>query len=237
MNKIAIIVLLAGGLFLALPAAPAIAGTVWPGSAQWMSEEKTVALLREFWDVQTFDEMQAGHVVITDQMMNELLAGNIAEKSRIERITFASQENGQIKLEVATHAFGRVKIVGVLEEIHHDVTTSSLTFRVLNKHLPDKPFVSWVFSRVSVAMLSKIYGKPVSGTDLSVEIKGNTVTVNFHDYLYTTKVGQVNLFGCRLVDEVQVTGVQTRQGYLLLETSFSFAPKLAAAIPSFLHRS
>jgi len=237
MNKLAMIVLVASGLFFAQPAVTATAYPVWPDAGQWMPEEKTILLLSEIWDAQTFNEMQAGRVVITDQVMNELLAENIVENSRIDGITFTSHENGQINLEVGTQALGRIKIAGVVEEIHHDRAASSLTFRVLNKNLPDKPFVSWLFSRVSVAMLSKIYGNPVSGKDLSVAIKGNTVTVNFHDYLYTTRVGQINLLGCRLADELQVTGVQTKEGYLLLETRLSFASKLAAAVPGFLHRT
>ncbi len=234
MHKLIYILLLAGALLFAAP--PASAEPVWT-SAQWLPEEKTLFLLKEVWDVQTFEELKAGQVIVTDPIMNELLAEEIAENPKIEKVTFASQANGQIKLEIITPAYGRVKIVGVLEEVHHDVNSSSLTFRVLNKQLLDKPLVSWIFSRVSLAMLSKIYGNPAAGTDLSVTIRGNMITADFHEYLYTTRIGQVNLFGCRLLDEIQLTGAQCKDGYVILETNFHLTPEMEAVIPNFLQRS
>ena len=237
MRKTMFVLLLSSGLLFAMPSVPASANSIWANYTQWMPEEQTILLLREVWDAQTFDEMQAGHVIVTDQVMNVFLAENATKNSKIEAIRFASQANGRIKLEVTTHALGRVKIIGVIEEFHHDANSSSLTFRVLNKRLMDKPLVSWIFSQVSLAMLSTLYGNPAAGTDLLVEIKGNTVTANFHDYLYTTRVGQVNLFGHRLIEEVQVTGAQPKEGYVILDTNLALVPELAAALPGFLHGS
>ncbi len=221
------------GLFFSQPTVPAEASG-WFNASQLMSEEKNMLLLKEVWDAQTFNELRAGHVVITDQVMNELLAENVAGSQKITEITFTSQENGQIELAVVTPSLGRVKIVGVLEEIHHDANSSSLTFRVLNKHLLDKPLVSWLFSRVSLAMLTKLYGNPAAGTDIAVTIKGNTVIADFHDYLYTTRIGHMHLLGQCLLDEVQITGAQARAGSIVLDTNLAVTPELAAAIPRFL---
>jgi len=235
-RKIIFAVLMMSGVFFSQPAQPAEAAG-WFNASQLMSEEKNMMLLKEVWDAQTFGELRTGHVVITDQVMNELLAENVAGSQKITEIIFTSQENGQIELAVVTPSLGRVKIVGLLEKIHHDANSSSLTFRVLNKHLLDKPLVSLIFSRISLAMLTKLYGNPAAGTDIAVTIKGNTVVADFHDYLYTTRIAQVHLFGNCLLDEVQITGAQTRGGSIVLDTNLAVTPEMAAVIPEFLQGS
>ncbi|MBP1763996.1 MAG: hypothetical protein H6Q65_1054 [Firmicutes bacterium] len=234
MDKIVLLALIMAGLFFSQPAAPAEAAVGWLNPSQLLAEEQNMLLLKEVWDAQTFVELRAGHVVVTDQVMNELLAENIAGSQKITGITVTSRENGQVELAVVTPSLGRVKIIGVLEEIHHDVNSSSITFRVVNKHLLDKPMVSWIFSRLSLAMLTKLYGNPVAGTDVFVTMQGNTVTADFHDYLHTTRIGQVNLLGYCLLDEVRITGAQTRAGSIILDTNLAITPELSALIPAFL---
>jgi hypothetical protein len=195
---------------------------------------QTIKILQETWDAQTFGALLQGKVSVPDDVLNKGLAAAIEEGCPVKELTVTSQENHQIKIVALTAQNGRVVLVCTVEQFEHNKDHSFIKMKVTDKKLPDRPVVSWIFSRVSLAMVSKLAGNIVPGDGLTVAIHGNEVTVDFHQALYASRFAGIDLFGYKPLDALTISGLTPQKGYVEMNTDIDLPDNIKAMIQNVL---
>lgn len=219
---------------------PAVSAAVFSADLQqWASEvnvadaAEVIKVVRETWDLQTFGDLEQGRVAVPDEVINKSLAAMLEEDGPVSEMTVASLPDNKIKITALTKSTGRIVLVCRVEQFEHDKEHSVIKLRALDKKLPDKPIVSWIFARVSLAMAAKITGGINPGHGLILNLSGNEATVDFHQALYESRFGMLQLFGYRLMDFVSVTRAVPYNGYVEFETGLD----LPENIKTMLHNA
>lgn len=206
----------------------------------WSADEKVanvssvIAVLKDTWNLQTFENLQQGKVAVGDEVINRSLAAALEGSTQIKELTVASQENHTLKITALTSEVGHVVMVCRIEQFQQDKDSSFIKLKVLDKKLPDKPFVSWIFSRVSLAMVTKLVGKVEPGHGLNVQIEGNYVTVDFHQALLMSPLGNSKLFGYKPLEALTITEAVPEKGYVVFKTAVDMPEGVSAMIKNVL---
>ncbi len=191
---------------------------------------QTVATIKEVWDAQTFSDLVSGQVHVPDDVINQALASMLESGGPVTEMKVTSLKNHQLRIEAKTAKEGRVVLVCTVEQLVHNQDQSLLTLKVTDKKLPDKPFVSWIFSRVSLAMVSKVVGHLDPSYGLDVNIHGNTVTIDFRQALYNSRLGNLELFGYRPVDYLTVYSLTPQDGFSDISTNLALPEQIKTMI-------
>lgn len=191
----------------------------WSTNGKVADVSSVISVLKDTWDLQTFQNLEQGKVAIGDDVINQSLAKALEDSEQIKELTVASQENHTLKITALTSDVGHVVMVCKVEQFQQDKEHSFIKLKVLDKKLPDKPFVSWIFSRVSLAMVSKLVGNVQPGHGLAVEIKGNEVIIDFHQALLTSPIGSAELFGYKPIEALTITEATPEKGHVLFKTA------------------
>lgn len=189
----------------------------------WSTEVKipdvshVIAVLKETWDLQTFANLQQGKVAISDDVINQSLAVAI-EDSEVKELSITSQEDHKLKITALTKKTGHMVFLCRVEHFEHTKDHSVIKLRILDKKLPDKPIVSWIFSKVSLAMVTKLVGNVDPGHGLGVKIVGNEVTIDFHQALYNSSLGTIDVVGYKPLDAVIIKEAIPEKGFVNFAT-------------------
>lgn len=189
-----------------------------------------ISALQKIWDVQTFSDLKAGKVAIPDEVMNDYLAQAIQGSDKVSEIKITSLEDNKFKFTAQTASMGKVEMLCLLKGLEHDKNHSVLTIQLLSKKLPDKPLMSFLFSHISMAMVVKIVGPINVGQGISLNYHGNTVFVDFHQALYDSALGKVNLYGYNILDAVIINGASTKPGNVIVDTSLDLPENVSDMI-------
>lgn len=206
----------------------------------WNQESKVtdwsgmVKIAKETWDAQTFSALSKGEVVIPDDVINQSLAGMLEPGASVRSITVTSQANHTMRIVMDTEKAGKVILVAKILELQHTPEKSYLKLQVLDKELPDKPWVSWLFSRVSLALVTKIVGQVNPGHGLAVGIYGNQVTIDFHQALYASQIGKLELLGYKPVDSLLIQQAVPEAGQLVVQTGLNLPDSVKTMIHNVL---
>jgi len=194
-----------------------------------------ITIIQETWDHETLAGLEQGKVAVPDAVINQSLTAALGDDTRVKELQISSLGDGKIKIAAVVPQAGHIVLVCKLEQFQHDKQRSVMTMKILNKKLPDKPMLSWIFSKVSLAMAAKFVGKVDFGPDLLVDIKGNTVTIDFHQALYNSRFGSAELFGFKLLDALVITQAVPQQGYVEFDTALDMPDSIKSMLQNILH--
>jgi hypothetical protein len=163
---------------------------------------KVSPIMKETWDAQTLSNIRQGKVVVPDDVINKYLAMSLEREQpeQVKALTVQSFADQRIKITASTKKKGRVVLICKVQQFEHDKNHSVMKLKVVDKKLLDEPVLSWIFSKVSLAMVSRVAGHVNVPEGVEVKLHGNEVTVDFHKAIYNSPFGQLEFFGYKPID-------------------------------------
>ncbi|MDF2634561.1 MAG: hypothetical protein K0R78_1435 [Pelosinus sp.] len=220
-----------------------VASNVMENIQGWSTELKipdlshVIAVLKETWNLQTFKNLEQGKVAISDDIINEYLATAIEDSEEVKELSITSLENHQLKITALTKKAGHMVFLCRVERFEHNKQYSVMKLKVVDKKLPDKPIVSWIFSKVSLAMVTKLVGNVDPGHGLGLKIKGNEVNIDFHQALYNSNLGTIDVLGYKPLDAVIVREAMPEKGFVNFTTAVDLPDHIKEMIKNVLSDS
>ena len=230
---------------------PAIISEYFPGiSAESISEavddyQPAWQVIKHTWSNETLKEIMQGKVSVPDSVINEAIAESLqAEKDGSEaaaeppvtELKLTSRENGRLEIFANTKNIGRVEFSGTIEEFVHNREDSHVTYRVRERALKDNGLASWFFSRISMSLSQKLFGKLDLGESLPTTIKGNYITVDCRRALEQSKLAKAEIKGYPVLDMLEIKNAVPHDGYIMFETSLNIPQEIQVAALDLLLR-
>ena len=175
-------------------------------------------VIKETWDRETLAEISQGNLFVSDDMLNEALAKNIKEGGPAKSVKLKSAEDGSLAITVDTVKLGPVELNGQVQEFVHNGDRSWMVYKVRQRNIPNHGLMSWVFSRVSLAMAQRMVGSVQLSDDVPVTIKHNTVTIDYSKVLAASQLGTTRFHGHRLLDMVEIEKAVPKEGGIMFQT-------------------
>ena len=230
---------------------PAIISEYFPGiSAESISEavedyQPAWQVIKHTWSNETLKEIMQGKVSVPDSVINEAIAESLqAEKDGSEaaaeppvtELKLTSRENGRLEIFANTKKIGRVEFSGTIEEFVHNKEDSHVTYRVRERALKDHGLASWFFSRISMSLSQKLFGKFDLGESLPTSIKGNYITVDCRKALEQSKLAKAEIKGYPVLDMLEIKNAVPHDGYIMFETRLNIPQEIQVAALDLLLR-
>ena len=230
---------------------PAIISEYFPGiSVESISEavedyQPAWQVIQHTWSNETLKEIMQGKVSVPDSVINEAIAESLqAEKDGSEaaaeppvtELKLTSRENGRLEIFANTKKIGRVEFSGTIEEFVHNKEDSHVTYRVRERALKDHGLASWFFSRISMSMSQKLFGKFDLGESLPNSIKGNYITVDCRKALEQSKLAKAEIKGYPVLDMLEIKNAVPHDGYIMFETRLNIPQEIQVAALDLLLR-
>ena len=178
-------------------------------------------VIRDTWDKETLAEISQGNLFVSDKMLNDAIAQNIKEDSPVKSVILESKGNGRLNVTVDTAKIGKVELSGEVKEFVHEGDKSYMVYRVRERNIPNHGLMSWVFSRVSLAMAQRMVGHLSMPENLPVEIKHNTVHVDYSKVLAESDFGKTMFHGHRLLDMIEIEKATPKEGGIMFQTKLN----------------
>jgi hypothetical protein len=178
-------------------------------------------VIRDTWDRETLTEISQGNLFVSDKMLNEAIARNIKEDSPARSVLLESKENGRLNVTIDTVKLGKVELSGEVKEFVHDGDKSYMVYRVRERNIPNHGLMSWVFSRISMAMAQRMVGNLHISDDIPVEIKHNNVRIDYSKVLADSDFGKTMFHGHRLLDMIEIEKATPKEGGIMFQTKLN----------------
>ena len=202
-------------------------------------------VIQHTWSNETLKEIMQGKVSVPDSVINEAIAESLqAEKDGSEaaaeppvtELKLTSRENGRLEILANTKKIGRVEFSGTIEEFVHNKEDSHVTYRVRERALKDHGLASWFFSRISMSLSQKLFGKLDLGESLPTTIKGNYITVDCRKALEQSKLAKAEIKGYPVLDMLEIKNAVPHDGYIMFETRLNIPQEIQVAALDLLLR-
>ena len=202
-------------------------------------------VIKHTWSNETLKEIMQGKVSVPDSVINEAIAESLqAEKDGSEaaaeppvtELKLTSRENGRLEIFANTKKIGRVEFSGTIEEFVHNKEDSHVTYRVRERALKDHGLASWFFSRISMSLSQKLFGKLDLGESLPTTIKGNYITVDCRKALEQSKLAKAEIKGYPVLDMLEIKNAVPHDGYIMFETRLNIPQEIQVAALDLLLR-
>ena len=194
-----------------------------------------LTVLRDTWDRETISEIADGHLFVRDAVLNDAIAHNLGTDGTIRSVQLTSHEDGHLGVVCTTDKkYKRVELSGTIKEFVHTGDKSYAVYHVDKKKLPDHGFISWLFSRLSLAMTERLVGRLDVSDRIPVDIRGNDVTVDFHDVLAASRLGTTEFRGHPLLSMVEIEGATVKEGGIMFDTRLNVPDDVKDALRSIL---
>jgi len=187
-------------------------------------------VVKKTWSKESLLDIMRGHIAVPDATINEAIAARIDENSQVKSLKLTSRENGRLDILADTKKIGRVELSGTIDDFVHNADKSYMTYTIKERALKDHGLMSWFFSRISLSMAEKLVGHMELSEDLPTEIHGNHVTVDFHDLLRASDLGQTSFRGYNLLDMLHIENAVPHDGYVEFKTSLDLPDGLKALL-------
>jgi hypothetical protein len=105
---------------------------------------------------------------------------------------------------------------------------------VRSRNIPEHGLMSWVFSRVSLAMAERMVGHVELSEDLPISIRHNTVTVDYSKVLAESDFGKTEYQGHRLMDMLEIEGAKPKDGGIEFDTKLNVPDDVKKALVAVL---
>ncbi|SHL12273.1 hypothetical protein SAMN05216582_1532 [Selenomonas ruminantium] len=192
-------------------------------------------VIKDTWDKETLAEISQGNLFVADDVLNDIIAKNIRPGSPARALRLQSRDNGQLSIAIDTVKFGQVELSGEIREFVHDGDKSYLVYQVRQRNLPNKGLMSWAFSRISLAMAQRMVGSFQLTEDLPMEIRHNTVRIDYSKALADSAWGKNTFHGQRLQDIVIIEKATPREGGIMFQTKLNLSDRVKKDLQALLH--
>ena len=176
------------------------------------------SIAKDTWSRETVQEILDGKVTIPDKEMNTLLA-TFLNDDKGEKLTISSHENRRLDIRARTQRWGTLEMQGTLEELIHNDESSRVVYRIEKRGIKNHGFASWIFSRVSLSLIEKLFGPLELSEDLPTKREGNKLTVNLRPKLEKSKLAEKKIGNTSLLHILTIEGVTPHEGYIQLDAS------------------
>ena len=194
-----------------------------------------LTVLRDTWDRETISEIADGHLFVRDAVLNEAIAHNLGADGTIRSVELTSHEDGHLGIVCTTDKkYKRIELSGTIKEFVHTGEKSYAVYHVDKKKLPNHGLVSWLFSRLSLSMVERMVGRLDVSDRIPVDIKGNNVTVDFHDVLAASRLGTTEFRGHSLLSMVEIEGATVKEGGIMFDTRLNVPDDVKDALRAIL---
>ena len=155
---------------------PAIVSEYFPGiNMQQVNEavekyQPAWQIISHTWGHETLQEIMQGQVSVPDEVINQAIAENLGQDGPVQSVKLKSKANGRLEILAKTKKAGRVEFSGTIEDFVHNSQESHVTYKVKERALKDHGLASWFFSRMSLSMAQKLFGKVDLGESLPTNI-------------------------------------------------------------------
>lgn len=178
-------------------------------------------IISHTWGHETLQEIMQGQVSVPDEIINQAIADNLGEDAPISSVKLTSKANGRLEIFAKTKKAGRVEFSGTIEEFVHNSQESRVSYKVKERALKDHGLASWFFSRMSLSMAQKIFGKIDLGENLPTEIHGNTITIDCKNILEQSEIGQAKIKDHSVLNMIEIKNAVPHDGYITFETGLN----------------
>ena len=207
-------------------------------------------VIKHTWSNETLKEIMQGKVSVPDSVINEAIAESLKAESGgsdagddgpgaeppVTELKLTSRENGRLEIFANTKKIGRVEFSGTIEEFVHNKEDSHVTYRVRERALKDHGLASWFFSRISMSLSQKLFGKLDLGESLPTTIKGNYITVDCRKALEQSKLAKAEIKGYPVLDMLEIKNAVPHDGYIMFETRLNIPQEIQVAALDLLLR-
>ena len=207
-------------------------------------------VIQHTWSNETLKEIMQGKVSVPDSVINEAIAESLKAESGgsdagddgpgaeppVTELKLTSRENGRLEIFANTKKIGRVEFSGTIEEFVHNKEDSHVTYRVRERALKDHGLASWFFSRISMSLSQKLFGKLDLGESLPTTIKGNYITVDCRKALEQSKLAKAEIKGYPVLDMLEIKNAVPHDGYIMFETRLNIPQEIQVAALDLLLR-
>jgi hypothetical protein len=183
--------------------------------------EPAIEVVKKTWDKESLLDIMQGRIAVPDTAINEAIAQKITADDSVKSMTITSHDNGMMDLHINSKKLGHIELSGTLDAFVHNSDASYMTYNIKDKELKDHTALSWLFSRLSLSMMEKLTGRIEISDDIPVNIKGNAVTVDFHQYLKKSDLGQTTVYGYNLLDALRIEKAVPHDGYIEFRTALN----------------
>lgn len=189
-------------------------------------DDATQKVLRQTWDAQTVSDLTNGVIAVPETTINDYLTQVLPDYPSIREAHVTIQPGNQIILDLNTRDSGRLLLKGTITRFVQNSDESSVSIAVGQRKLLTKPVASWFFAHISLGMLTKLFGNPLSQAQDSFtsRIDGNVVTINFRPYIEHSPLRTLSVYGTSPADLFSVDSVSTDAGIIRLHTSYRGSP-------------
>lgn len=199
-------------------------------------DDNSQKIIKETWDSQTLSQLEDGVVAVPQSVINNYVQSAIEDYPDIESLAISVHPDNQIETDIDTKASGKVKLEGTITHFEQNKDVSSMTVHIDKKELVGRPLTSWIFSRMSISMLTKLFGNPLNGNEygITTDVDGNNLIINFKPFIDQSPLKEVTIMGSSMADAVNIDSVSTDEGVLYLHTSFNGGSVVLNTIKSLL---
>lgn len=196
-----------------------------------------VETVRTIWSYNDLQALWEGRLAVPDSVINEALSGYVANNEGINSVSIESRADGKFMLYTDTEKFGQINLLCRIDDFVHNDKENYLKIKVLEKDIPDNGTLSWIFSRLSLSMAQKAFGRIDFGDDVAVKIKGNNVMVDYSAALNESAAGQTEFMGKSLADMVRIDSAVSREGCLELSTALTVSDEVKAMLQRVVNKT
>lgn len=198
--------------------------------------ENTQQIISQTWDAQTLQQLKDGVVAVPQPLINEYLKSVLTDSDKIKSAQISIHPDNKLEANVDTVASGKVILSGTILQLVQNKDKSLMKVHIDKKELAGSPVTSWIFSRMSIGMLTKLFGNPLNDNDYGIvtSADGNTLSVDFKDFIAKSQLNNAQFMGNKLIDAVNIDSVSTDEGVLYLHTSFNVSNMALNALTSIL---
>jgi hypothetical protein len=180
-----------------------------------------IDIIKKTWSRESLLDIMNGHIAVPDDVINEAIANRLPADGSVKSLQVTSKSNGRLDILADTKKAGRIELSGNIDAFVHDGDQSYMTYHVRERALKDHGLMSWVFSRLSMSMAERLFGRIELSDDLPTRIEGNSITVDFHTLLTQSELGQTSFMGHPLLNMVQVEKAEPHDGYVEFDTALN----------------
>lgn len=189
-----------------------------------------IKVIQNTWDKESLLEISQGKLFVPDDMLNKAIAERIPADSSVKSVTVTSHANGRMDIKADTKKVGPVELSGEIQEFVHNGSQSYMVYRVRERNLPQHGLMSWIFSRISLSMAERMVGHIELSEDLPIEIKHNTVRIDYSKVLAESDFGKTQFQGHRLLDMVEIEKATPKDGGIEFDTKLNIPDDVKAAL-------